>query len=128
MWKYACRCYIFHLINCSQNVGTLWPEFVFFHFFHGPCVKKIININNKTKKNFGWFFNPHVHPSNTITKQLSWKTKTQNVTKTNIKIFKFAKFSNFKMKMRLQIKNFHVNYINSILMFVSNIKIPHAHC
>jgi len=35
----------------------------------------------------------------------------------------------FKMKMRLIINFFfHVNYIHSILMFVSNIKIPHAHC
>jgi hypothetical protein len=31
---------ISHLINYSQNVGTLWLEFLFLHFFHGPCVKK----------------------------------------------------------------------------------------
>jgi hypothetical protein len=50
---------------------------------------------------------------------------TQNVTKTNIKV---AKFLNLKMEMRLIIKSFHLNHIHSILMFVSNIKIPHAHC
>jgi hypothetical protein len=66
-----------------------------------------------------------VPPSNIITKHLSWTTKTQNVTKTNIKI---SKFSNFKMKMKLKRKLFHVNYIHSTLMFVSNIEIPHAHC
>jgi len=48
----------------------------------------------------------------------------QNVIKTNIKNVKFL---NFKIKMRPK-KSFHVNYIHSILMFISNIKIPHAHC
>jgi len=36
----ACKYCIFHLINSSQNVGTLWLEFAFLHFFHGPCAKQ----------------------------------------------------------------------------------------
>jgi hypothetical protein len=38
------------------------------------------------------------------------------------KIKKIAKFLNFKRKMKLKLKSFHVNYIHLILMFVSNIK------
>ncbi len=57
-----------------QNVGTLWLEFAFLHFFHGPCEKKIMIINNKTEKKFEQFSYPHIHPSNIITKHFSWKT------------------------------------------------------
>jgi hypothetical protein len=97
LWKYACKCYIFHLINCSQNVGTFWLKFAFFTFFFMDHVQKqIVNINTNTKK-FEWLFYPHIHQSNIIITRLSWKTYTQNVTKTNTKN---AKFSNFIMKMK----------------------------
>jgi len=50
LWLYACKCFIFHIINYSQNVGTLWLEFLILYFFHGPCVKKSwISITRQTK-------------------------------------------------------------------------------
>ncbi len=50
MWKYAYKWYIFHLINYSQNVGTLWFEFAFLQFFHGPCARKNPKYQEKNKK------------------------------------------------------------------------------
>ncbi len=43
----------------------------------------------------------------------------------------YKKCQIFKLQNENETKNkksFHVNYILSILMFISNIEIPHAHC
>jgi hypothetical protein len=47
----------------------------FYIFFHGPCAKKFININTKTKKKFEQLFYPHIQPSNVITFQGKPKPK-----------------------------------------------------
>jgi hypothetical protein len=43
---------------------------------------------------------------------------------------KYKNYQIFKLQNENEIKNksFHVNYVHSILIFVSNIEIHHAHC
>ncbi len=102
MWKYACKCCIFHLINYSKNVGTLCLEFAFLHFFSWSMCKKIVSINAKTI--FFWMIvlythTPIKHHNNTPFME------NQNP-KCDKNKYKNAKFSNFKMKMRQKIKIF----------------------
>jgi hypothetical protein len=104
LWLYACKCCIFHLINYSQNVGTLWLEFVFLHCFSWTmCKKNIININNKTKKNWTIFLFTHTpvkhHNKTLFMKNLNSKCDKNKYKSCQIFIFK-------KMQMRLRIKIF----------------------
>jgi hypothetical protein len=65
--------YIFHLINDTQNGGTLWPKFIYILLvFMDLCKQKII-ITNHTMKKIWMFFYPHVHMSSTTIKHFPWK-------------------------------------------------------
>ncbi len=89
MWKNACKCCVFHLINYSQNVGNLWLEFAFLHLFSWTICKKNCKYQYQDQKNLN---------------DCSIHTYTfHGKTKTNIRN---TKFSNFKMKMRPKIKIF----------------------
>jgi hypothetical protein len=52
----AYECCIFHLINDTQNGGTIWPKFIYLYQFSWTmCKQKTIIINHKMKKNLDVF-------------------------------------------------------------------------